>query len=146
MCLVNENNGYHAGEHSPIDQFIKEFQNWLTAEFLPMLSSRMWDTPDPSEPTVILIPWVNRLRHLGEIGALYSISPGQAIDLKFWLNRALDDLGDEYRRWRASQSIMILALSPIDDILAYLSLVSERSGLVEAVQANANRDRYVHLR
>lgn len=109
-----------------IDAYITEFSTWF-GEFRYILGTRAWDTPDPVELTVHLIPWVSRLCELGETGALRAIGCQRAQELLFVLNRALDGLGDEYRRFGASQATMLLALSPVEDILAYLSLVGSES-------------------
>jgi hypothetical protein len=107
-----------------IDQFIADFEDWVYSDFSRLLFKRAWETPDPLELTVMWVPWVNRLRHCGESGALRTIGSEGAARLRFVMNRALDGLSDEYRRWGTSDGTMMGALWPLDDILAYLSLAA----------------------
>jgi hypothetical protein len=109
-----------------IDRYVAEFGPWV-GEFRRILGNRASDTPDPSEVTIFLLQWVDRLRELGSAGALRAIGSQRAEELLFFLNHALDDLGDEYRRWGATQATMLLALSPVEDILAYLALIASAS-------------------
>ncbi len=108
--------------------FIRKFETWLFNEFRCPLNAEDERTPDPAELTLALLPWVSALRSLGLNGTLRDISPEQAAKLVCLINHALDQLEKEYVRSGAAAAVMMLALSPVDDILVFLSLAQTKTG------------------
>ncbi len=114
-----------------LGEFISGFEEWLSGqplqnhgkdvdfELLEALTSTLWC-------------WVLELRELGNAGILKTMGPEEAAQVHGLLGGAIDQLAELYRVGGASPKIMMMALSPVDDILVFLKLrASEaRSALV----------------
>lgn len=107
--------------------FVVRFDSWIFDEFRRALNTSVLGPSIPAELTLLLLPWVEELRNLGARGLLRGITPEVAERLACLMNHALDGLGKEYQRCQASPAVMLLALSPIDDILVFLSLTNGSS-------------------
>lgn len=103
-------------------RFVTEFESWLFVEFRRALIAARSGAPDASELTSLMRPWIDELSGLDHQGILDSIGAAEAAKLLCVMNCALDGLERSYKSSRSSPAIMLLALSPVDDILALLSV------------------------
>lgn len=107
-------------------KFADGFENWVFTEFYRAANVEVPAGADPVGLTMSLLAWVNELREFGLHGALQHIGGPTAARLGCLLNYALDKLEIHYRSVAASPATMMLALSPLDDLLVFLSLAARQ--------------------
>jgi hypothetical protein len=107
-----------------IAEFTSRFEVWLFTEFCRTANVELSDAADPVGLTLSLLSWVNELRDFGLKGTLQQISAPTAAKLHCLVNYALDRLEVHYLSVATSPATMILALSPLDDLLVFLSLAA----------------------
>jgi len=113
-----EANPTRSQELTQIVSFTQEFEAWLFGDFGRLVRAGVRGIAAPEELTSSLVPWVDALRELGERAKLALIKPEEAAKLSCLVNHALNQL----ERCGASAGVMMLDLSPVDDLLVFLQL------------------------
>jgi len=108
-------------------RFIAHFDSWVFDYFRRALASADRGVPDPAGLSASLDRWIATLSGLGTQGMLTAIWPSEAAKLGCLLNYALDGLSKHYVQSDTSPSVMMLVLSPVDDLLVFLSLRAQQS-------------------
>ena len=104
-------------DDSQTRKFIVDYESWLLGQFRTSLRTALSGTTTPSELLAGIRPWVDELSQ----DFLYSTSSSEAAKLRDLFNETLDDLEHCYWGFSESAAGMMLALSPLEDILVWLS-------------------------
>ena len=114
-------NGLESQAVSGVYSFLSELEAWVSGEFQRGIILAPSGTPDMSDLVSSFRPWIDEIASLGNLGTLSVISPLQAAKLYSLVSEVLNHLQECCWRCGHPPSDMMLALSPIDDVLVFLS-------------------------
>jgi hypothetical protein len=108
-------------EANPIGRFILDFRDWLSRQFHRSICAARCGTPTPTELVETLRPWVDELLDFINPRSIPTLTSAEAIELRALFHHALDRLNDCHRVAGESSAGILMTLSPLDDVLVYLS-------------------------